>query len=202
MVNNLQLLCWGEPSADEKCLSKLADFLGIPVRILSLANASRAERGDGQRLHLTRTWQTLRRWWGLACGRDWLMQALADRNNCLFISGFTDSVEDQEFLWSLSGGVVESVSTVESSASCYDICTERAAGFLQFTGLKFGPVDSSADFVFGIGQRREGVTELISINRKPCYLRIAKETAPLFLLSCQKVLDFDSPLKEGTEILD
>src|SRR5713226_4888979 len=202
MVNSLQLLCWDEPTADEKCLSKLADFLGIPVRILSLVDASYAELGAGQHIHLTTTCQTLRCWWRRPRGRDWLIQALADRNNCFFVTGFTDSEEDRELLSSLSDGVVESVSPVESSTSCYEICTERAAGLMQFTGLKFGPVDPSADFVFRMGQRHKVVTELISINRKPCYMRIAKESALLFLLACRKVLDLDSPLKQGTQIMD
>ncbi len=202
MVNSLHLLCWDEPTADEKCLSKLADFLGIPVRMLSLADASYTEPTSDQRIHFISTCQTLRSWWGRRCGRDWLMQALADRNNCFFITGFRDSEEDRELVSSLSGGVVESVSPVESNASCYEICTERAAGFLSFTGLKFGPIDPSADCVFRLSQRHEGVSELISINRKPCYMRIAIESAPLFLLACRKVLDLDSPLKEGTEILD
>src|SRR4029077_14010357 len=75
-------------------------------------------------------------------------------------------------------------------------------GMPQFAGLTFGPVELEADAVFTLRHGAAGVTELVTIDGRSCYIKVERGGASYFLLACTRVLDVDAPAEPDQRPID
>jgi hypothetical protein len=190
-ATSLYLLCSPQPSADETRLQRLAQFLGLKVRTLN--EPTEDETMQEVAVHIAATCQSLEAFQKQPLGRAWLRTRLATKGSSLFITGITASTECLRTIEDLLPGVVRLVTPVTRHGSAYTIAPVPSTGMPQFAGLTFGPVDIEADGVFTLGHRAGSVTELVSIDGRPCYMKAVRGGASCFLLACTQVLDIDSP---------
>jgi hypothetical protein len=195
----MDVLCSQEVTADERCLQTLAQFLGLEVRTLSEPPAN--ETTDNVAVHIAATRQSLDAFLKQSLGEAWLSRRLAAKGSSLFLTGISASPECLRTIEELVPSVVDQVTSVTQPRSVYEIARTPATGMPQFAGLTFGPVDLEADGVFTLSHGAAGVTQLASIDGRPCYVKVERGGASYFLLACTQVLDIDAAAERDQQPL-
>jgi hypothetical protein len=189
----LDVLCSPQPTAADVSLQTLAQFLGIQPRALS--EPPEDEATPQAAVHIAATSESLEAFQRQPGGRAWLARRLAAEGSTLFLTGIAASTDCPHTISSLLPGIVESVDPVTTRESAYNVGRDPAVGMPQFAGLAFGPVNPQADGVFVIRHGGARVTELVTIDGRPCYIRVERYGASYFVLACARVLDIDAPAR-------
>jgi hypothetical protein len=198
-ATTVNVLVSPHPTPDERSLQTLAQFLGLQVRALRQPPEDDAPQESA--VHIAATCQSLEAFQRQPLGRAWLSRSLARKGSSLFVTGIGPSTKCLKTIANLVPGVIEAVNSVATAALAYNVGSMSSTGMPQFKGLRFGPVDHEADRVFALSQSTVGVTELIAIDGRPCYIKVERGGASYFLLACTRVLDIDAP-PEGVQPID
>jgi hypothetical protein len=193
------LLCSPELTPDERGLQILAEFFGLQVRAISEPVTNVAE---DRAIHIAATCDSLKAFTEHPSGRQWLTRRLSAYGSSLFLTGVTSSEHHLTTLESLVPGVVQSVSRLAPDARPYEIPPDLSNGLQYFAGLSFGRGDSEIDGTFTLMPGAAGVTELVTVGGRPCYVKVERGAVAYFLLACERVLDINGPAEAGQQPVD
>jgi hypothetical protein len=195
----LYVLCSPQPTAEDTCLTKLAQFLGLKIQPLS--GPADDESTDDTAIHIATTYRSLERFQKQPLGKAWLSRRLATKGSSLFLTGIDGSSECLQTIGTIAPGIVESVFPVSGRRSAYAIARGASCGMHQFAGLTFGAADAETAGVFRLRRDADNVATIVAIDGCPCYLKVDRAGASYFLLACSRVLDIDSAAEQGQQLI-
>lgn len=192
----LYVLSAGGGDSAARNLATLAEFTGIEVRSIT---APEVDRDSRKPFHLAATVTSLPSFLSRPDSKEWLLRELAAPGSTLFLYGASTDAATmnalQELVPEVSGARGVDVADVE-----YCIPTGVSDGLDVFAGLSFGPVDL-ATRTFDL-LPRSGVSTLVSVNDRPCSLKIERNRTSVFLTGCDAPLDIDSDATKNEDLLD
>jgi hypothetical protein len=197
----LHVICSGLPGDAGARLQALARFLGVEVCALTEPPRSETASHEG-RFCLAATCESLNTFLGRPSAAEWLSGMMAANDSTIFLTGCETGFPTIKAVDALVPKLLESVAACDGRASRYCIESAVPAGMPQFANLTFGPVEPKTDGVFAFRSDAKAVTELVTIDGRPCYVKVTRERASYYLLACKEVADVDGPVSPGQQPLD
>jgi hypothetical protein len=179
---------------------RLAEFLGITCERLHLGK----HRPDSSE-YLGKTFsdrgccflvnpQVIKDWTGGVVPDD-LVSCLMSRFSYLLVHGLTrEHSFDQSLIRALSGGHLHSAHPVPDPSQLYDIDLDSREICGAFSGLSFGPVNPTNDFVLRMNTGSAEMRMPISIGGSPHMALMKRDKTEIFFLASADVLDVDNEI--------
>lgn len=195
-----------EPSSSDLSFLKLAGFMGIPARSISVGRGfdlwdeQFSESGSAP-LCMALNARTWRRWFG----RDfsaWDHAAKAETETQWFVYGFDAEEGDSELVRALSNGAFDGVRPLDGRGDQYCVSDEYRAFCQEFSGLRLGPVARDNDLVFEVARTQEAIADYIHIGDRPFMAGIQNDAAQVTLSGTREILDIDAPVARGERPLE
>src|SRR5438046_1355536 len=164
--NELVVVHECDPKPSDLHLIKLAAFMGVPVRGVSLSPTA-----DGQGREILRVMRrggcvavsasTLRQCLSRSSLLDMLQSMKVEPATKLFIYGFRQDASDSELVRHLSGGALSSVRQLEKWSNPYSVSDFSRSFCQEFCGLTFGTAHRGNDSVFQRSKTDDRTVDLI-----------------------------------------
>ena len=184
-----------ELTPDERGLQTLAEFLGLQVKVLTEPAVNATE--EDAAVHVAATCDSLKAFLKQPSGREWLSRRLTADGSSLFLTGITSSEHHLATLETLLPGVVQSVTRLSHDAPAYEVVRDPSNGLQYFAGLRLGRADPEIDGAFTLMPGVAGLTELVTVGGRGCYVKVERDAVAYFLLACGRVLDINGPAEPG-----
>lgn len=196
----LLILSTEDPESPDLSLARIAQFLGLQHRIISLNDLKNClpcsrDTGIGTRLYLAFSYSTLvKAYWQ---GRlDDLEIFLKQNSSCTLVYCVNPANDKNGALAKVTGNAINNVSSFNHNAYEYKICQELSLITKEFTGLSFGPINNKYDFTFDTSDLPASAESIISVNNEPLFVRLTKDGSETFLLAVGEILDIQAPLEQ------
>jgi hypothetical protein len=190
MNTTVLTLCYTDPDKNDVNLAGLVGYLGLdhkfvrPDELSVLLEDSKDKRITCVALSAA-TLEAIHR---NASFAGFLEKLLANVS-FLFLYGFSSGAPTYDGLRPLTGGIIQSVSSLSADNLSYSVSEQYRDVSRQFSGLTFGPVNSQSDFVFDTGKVAHGVDVIVSIDNRPMFIRAKQGSCNIFALAVGKILD-------------
>lgn len=184
-----------DPAA--RALAALAGFAGIEVKSISAPDIS---SGRGEAIHIAATSRSLHSFLSRPGSEAWLLRELGTPGSSLFLCG---AMADQSVFTAVTTVVPEvvAIAGVNAGNAEYQVPPEALNGLGMFAGLSFGPVDQAAH-TFELQPNGASISTLVSVNKRPCFLKIQRRETSIFLNGCEDPLEIDAPAATTDDLLD
>ncbi len=194
MINEALILYDDAPGANEQRLQRLANFLGVPVRLTSVLGK---DPGPTHGLCVLASIATIAA--ALRNGiADGFIRQLRKQARFLFVYGTAVDELGISALGRLTDGQITGVHSSSGDAT-YCISSARPDVTREFTNLSFGPVQNKSDFTF-LMSSSAGTQNLVCIAELPFLVLNESDGCETFLLACTEILDIDEVTGGGFSI--
>jgi len=204
----LVVLSGQRPEASDLNLIKLAAFIGVPARRVTLAGecdniwqliAQQARDGE---CAVCVNASTLRKCLERRVPSQSARVELANSALQLFVYNLDADTGDSELVRALSCGAFDSVRRIRPSESQYSVEKNSKAFCQEFSGLTFGKTDPRNDAVFRRAQSDERTSEHIRIGPDPFLAGIQHARGLVMLAGTRQVVDIDEVFPTDVRLLD
>jgi hypothetical protein len=200
--SELLILCWCEPDSSDRNLAKVAELLGITVKLVTLQPGCQARQvadllPPGEKKPLAASSRTLGEL--LPCllceesgnqSRNRVLEGAA----CLFVYGFQPGALHDQVLAYLTNGRLTGVSPLPGKGLPYAVGAQTRDICRQFAGLTLGQAEPGNDSVFVGGTSASHCRNLISIGGRPYMAHVDLGGCNLILAASREVADIDCPV--------
>lgn len=181
---------------------RLAEFLGIPCETLALRNVAEhpaflKETVTDQCSCFVVNPQVMKDWVGLDGISADLVAFLLSRFPHLLVHGLRVEGFDTKMVAALSRGRLQSVHAIEGGSLAYEIAENSQDICGTFSGLSFGPANSTNDHVFSVGGSGPALRKLISIGGQPFMAALRLERAEILFVASEGIVDLNAEVGDG-----
>ncbi len=127
---------------------------------------------------------------------------MGTRISFVFIYGISSCTSVNDALYSISEGTIKSVCSLSSNEYEYDISEGFTDICRQFSGLRFGPISNKVDFSLELEDKVNKIDNLITIDRKPLFLRLKKNDCQIFIAATSNLVDIQGTTYTNISVVD
>jgi hypothetical protein len=196
-----------DPKPSDLNLIKLATFMGVPVRGVSVAG--NADGRGSEILHVMRdagcvavSAHTLRQCLSRSSLPNMLQSMDVGPTTKLFVYGFCQGARDSELIRELSGGAFSSVGQLEARANRYCVSRTSRSFCQEFCGLTFGTADRENDSVFQKSKSEGETVDFIRVGGDTFLAGVQNGASFIVLSGTRQILDIDATVAPGVRPLD
>jgi hypothetical protein len=196
-----------DPEPSDLHLIKLADFMGVPARGVSLSPTANGQgRGILQIMRrsgcVAVSASTLRRCLSRSSLLDMLQSMAVESAMKLFVYGFRHGASDSELIRDLSRGAFSSVGQLGARTNRYCVSRKQRSFCQEFCGLTFGTADRGNDSVFQRSKTDDRTVDLIRIGGDTFLAGVQNGASFIVLSGARQILDIDATVAPGVCPLD
>jgi hypothetical protein len=177
------------PTHDDVCLQRLSEFYGLERRSVetSALNAE-LERAADHDLCLLASAKTIHEW-----RRDHApdpgsaLDSLRQKAAFVFVYGFAPGMA--EIASDLSNGTIRDIRRLTRTDLCYNVSSSQPEITRQFSGLSFGPTNTTTDSGFVCPADFRSTVPLATLEDMPFWMCVQQGGCVTFLLACSAIAD-------------
>jgi hypothetical protein len=194
----LKEFCAPQPRAVDGRAGKIAEFLGVPFSSTPGANGNGAASRDRESIGMAH-WKALQELTGSEQKISTFLQPL----RALFVYGWNESPECNEFLRQLTGGAVLRAKSNPQSSHRISVAADSADLSLQWAGLDFEIASGAGGVSFELSGGARNARILISRDGEPFFVQLTVAGTAVLLLGQEEIADLDAPAsKEGSALME
>jgi hypothetical protein len=179
------------PTHDDVCLQRLSEFYGLERRSVetSALNAE-LERAADHDLCLLASAKTIHEW-----RRDHApdpgsaLDSLRQKAAFVFVYGFAPGMA--EIASDLSNGTIRDIRRLTRTDLCYNVSSSQPEITRQFSGLSFGPANTTTDSGFVCPADFRSTVPLATLEDMPFWMCVQQGGCVTFLLACSAIADIE-----------
>jgi hypothetical protein len=205
--NELVIVHECDPKPSDLNLIKLATFMGVPVRGVSVAG--NADGQGSEILHVMRgagcvavSASTLRQCLSRSSLPNMLKGMEVESAMKLFVYGFGLGSGESELVRALSSGSFSSLRRPDASENQYCVSTNSKSFCQEFCGLTFGTADRGNDSVFQRSKSEGRTVDLIRLGGDTFLAGVQNGASFIVLSGARQILDIDAAVARGVRPLD
>ena len=182
------------PTADDLCLSRLIEFMGLDCRTTDTSHlGTELERAADHDLCIMANAKTLDR---LRRHDANAFSTLRQKARFFFVYGFAPQMCPGQLAAALSNGEINDVRSVSSADLPYEVSSSRPEITREFSGLSFGRARSTSDFGFVCSGNARAAVPLITIGGMPFWVAVEAKGCTAFLLACSAIADIQQQVND------
>lgn len=197
------VLCEGDFSPEDRKVSRLLEFFGIPSEIVTVSQFGGArvpyeEVGTAGFCVLISA--TLAQNWLLSeqCP-DGLENFMAAAKS-VFVHGFQDTDSCQKLLKFMTGDRNATVRRIDSKPAVLHVTDDFPELCGPMLGLRVSIMPTETDHVFHFLAEDSTIRRIISTNEADVFIRVNYRGVPVFLSASRTTIDMDSPSRESFDV--
>jgi hypothetical protein len=179
------------PTHDDVCLQRLSEFYGLERRSVetSALNAELEQAADHD-LCLLASAKTIHEW-----RRDHApdpgsaLDSLRQKAAFVFVYGFAPGMA--EIASDLSNGTIRDIRRLTRTDLCYNVSSSQPEITRQFSGLSFGPTNTTTDSGFVCPADFRSTVPLATLEDMPFWMCVQQGGCVTFLLACSAIADIE-----------
>ena len=198
------LLCDGKLCSDERNLTVLLDFFGIPWKAVGPSEMTReCANAEGDRFggvcilssapRMAAVLQTI-------AGLDAALPAWMSNASSVYIYGFQETTQCKMLLWFLTGTVDGQIGKAIAPEARLSVTGDFPGMCGPMSGIHASVRLTENDFYFGFQQQAEGHRSIITANYGEIFFSVIRSGVHFFLNACPEIIDINAAAQKYFDV--